>query len=409
MNTPPLSLRGHQLLADSPIPEYIREHLVRSGDAAPDDPDRYVCLSIAQNLLMWDVLDEHLNDIREVQPASIAYDDQLGSLVLRQQIAEFGSSHIWNRTVSADNVAVLAGAGAVLELLFYVLADAGDGILVPTPSYAFYWTDIETRKDLTVIPVHTSSQDGFRLTPDLLEEAATSAEVPIKALLLTNPDNPTGRLMPSEDLAACIEWARSRGIHTVVNGVYSLTTRETRRLTPVSSVVDDMGSDIHEIWAFSKDFAMSGLRAGVLVTQNKDALAAIAEIAHWSVVSGDTQHLLTRMLSDRDWVGRYLAEMRKRLTTSYVVTTAALDAAGIPYLNGDAGLFVLADIRPFMTAATWEEEHRIWRRILDKANVNVTPGSACHIVEPGFVRICFATEPPDVVASAISRIADVLG
>jgi aspartate/methionine/tyrosine aminotransferase len=403
-----LSGRGEALVAGSPVPEYISEHMERSAISGLDDPDRYIGLCVAQNLLMWDVLEPQLNRNRGVRPASVAYDNHTGSLALREQIASFGSVHIWGRTVDPDDIVVLAGAGAVLETLFYVLADPGDGILVPTPSYAFYWPDIETRDELKIVPVHTSSSRGFRLTPDLLERAASESPIPISALLLTNPDNPTGRIMSSEDLAACIRWAQSHGIHVVVNGVYSLSTHGGRAVEPVQSILGDVGDDIHEIWAFSKDFAMSGLRAGVLVSTNPEVLLAVAEVSHWSVVSGDTQHLLTTMLSDQEWTEIYLDEMRSRLSTSYQATTSALDAAGIPYIESQAGMFLVVDLRRFMDEASWAGEDRLWRQILNETNVNLTPGSACHVGEPGFMRICFATEPPEVVISAIDRVGALL-
>jgi aspartate/methionine/tyrosine aminotransferase len=100
--------------------------------------------------------------------------------------------------------------------------------------------------------------------------------------------------------------------------------------------------------------------------------------------------------------------MRSRLNTSYQATTAALDTAGIPYMEAHAGMFLLVDLRGFLDEASWSGEDELWRRILDETNVNLTPGSACRISEPGFMRICFATEPPEVVASAIDRIGALL-
>jgi 1-aminocyclopropane-1-carboxylate synthase len=110
------------------------------------------------------------------------------------------------------------------------------------------------------------------------------------------------------------------------------------------------------------------------------------------------------MLSDGAWVARYLGAMHQRLASAYRTTTSALEDAGIPYIGAEAGLFLLADFRQFMGEPTWAREDELWRRILDETNVNLTPGSACHVEEPGFMRICFATEPPEVVASAINRI-----
>ncbi len=405
---PSLSARGSSLADNSPIPEYIVTHQERVLTVDPDNPERYLGLCVAENLLMWDLLDPQINRVRGVQPSAVAYGSHTGSEALREQIARFGSEYVWGRTVDADHVVALAGAGSILESLFYVIAAHGEGVLVPTPSYAGYWFDIETRDDLTVVPVHTRSNDGFRLTPELLEEAFTQSTIPIAALILTNPDNPTGRIMASDDLMQAIEWARGHNIHIIVNGIYALSVHSGGTFIPVASIVDDVGEDIHEVWGFSKDFAMSGVRAGVLTTQNQSVLSALNAIAYWSCISGDTQHLLVNMLTDGEWLSSYIDTMRQRLAKSYRATTTALDAAGIPYLSGDAGLYLLADFRQFMPELTWEAEDRLWRRILDESNVNLTPGSACHIGEPGFMRICFATEEPGIVEVAIGRISALL-
>ena len=94
---PPLSNRGESLADVTPVPEYITEHLERLTDSAPDDPDGYIGLAIAQNLLMWDILEPQINRNRNVSPASIAYGDTTGSLEVREQVASFGSRHIWGR------------------------------------------------------------------------------------------------------------------------------------------------------------------------------------------------------------------------------------------------------------------------------------------------------------------------
>ena len=193
-----------------------------------------------------------------------------------------------------------------------------------------------------------------------------------------------------------------------MNNIYALSVHSNSSYIPTASIIGDLANDVHEVWGFSKDFAMSGVRCGVLTTCNQDVLDSVAELAYWSAVSGDTQHLLVNMLSDDAWTGDFVAKMQLRLKESYNATTSALEAAHIPYVAGDAGLFLLADFRPFMDDVSWEGEDRLWHRILDEARVNVTPGSACHVGEPGFMRICFATEPPEVVATAIKRIGSIL-
>ena len=115
------------------------------------------------------------------------------------------------------------------------------------------------------------------------------------------------------------------------------------------------------------------------------------------------------MISDEPWVDHYCAELRRRLGARYEYVSAALATAGIPIVPAQAGIFVLCDLRRFLEEPSWDAEHALWRRILDGANVNITPGSACRIAEPGFLRLCYASESVEAVESAIARVSQVLG
>ena len=63
---------------------------------------------------------------------------------------------------------------------------------------------------------------------------------------------------------------------------------------------------------------------------------------------------------------------------------------------------------PFMGEITWEAEDALWRRILQEVNVNLTPGSACRIGEPGFMRLCYASEATDAVVAGLRRVGSAL-
>ena len=131
--------------------------------------------------------------------------------------------------MAAEQVAVLAGAGSVLEILFHALADPGDGVLVPTPSYAGFWPDLETRDELSIVPVHCPSDDGFRITVGRLEQARRAAGRPVRALLFTSPSNPMGTVFEPADLAGVLAWAEEVGIHVVFDEVYALSVFGDRR------------------------------------------------------------------------------------------------------------------------------------------------------------------------------------
>jgi aspartate/methionine/tyrosine aminotransferase len=406
-----LSARGKGLIDNAPMPGYLHAHFDRLDDHydAVTNPDGYIGLCIAENKLVWDLLRPRLVAPRpNLSHEAICYDEMIGSRRFREQLSEFMGRTFLGREFDPAQIAVLAGTGSVLEILFHNIADPGDAVLVPTPSYAGFWADLETRDELHIIPVHTSSADGFTLTEELLDQAFESAPHPVKALLYTNPDNPTGAIASSNEIEMVMRWTEQRGIHLVLDEVYALSVHGDTPFVSGASLRPSLGDRIHVLWAFSKDFGSSGLRCGVLITENEDLMRSVDGLAYWSVVSGDTQYVLGEMISDRGWVDSYIGEMQARLGESYTAVTAALEEAGIPYFAAEGGFFFLCDLRGFMTDQTWEAEDALWHRILDEANVNLTPGSACRNGEPGLFRVCFATEPAATAVAAVQRVGKVL-
>jgi aspartate/methionine/tyrosine aminotransferase len=405
-----LSRRGERLLDHPPFAPYILEHFARQANAWDPvaRPDGYIALCIAENRTMWEVLVPRLAAYREIPARVLGYDAMIGNLEFRRKLAEFMSRTFLGRTVVAEQLAAVAGAGAVLELLFHAIADPGDGVLVPTPSYAGFWADLETRDELRIVPVPTSSASGFRLTTEDLDRAVGQADRPIKALLFTTPDNPLGRVYGREQLLEILEWSERAGIHVVFDEVYALSVFGARPFVSAASLRPSLGERVHVIWAFSKDFGLSGMRCGVLLSENQGVLQAVDALAYWAACSGDTQHVLGELIADREFVDGYLAQMRSRLAHTYAGVSETLAAHGIPHIPAEAGIFLLCDLRRFLAEPTWEAEQRLWQRMLDEANVNLTPGSACRIAEPGFFRLCYAAESDAAVREGVQRLVRVL-
>ena len=390
--------------------EYIVEHFARSGSSrhADGNPDGYIALCIAENRLTGDLLLPQLNPGATPPARVLGYDAMVGAVEFREQLAAFMARCILGRRFAPEQIAVVAGAGTVLENVFYALTDPGDAVLVPTPSYAGFWTDLETRDALNIVPVHCASEDGFRLTTERLDAALAGAKSEVKALLFTNPDNPRGSVATADEMERILRWAEARNIHVVFDEIYALSVFGETPFTSVASLRPTLGDHVHIVWAFSKDFGASGLRCGLLVSENEALLAAVGGLAYWGAVSGHTQWMLGQMISDEAWVDHYGAQLRKRLGATYDRVSRALDAAGIPRIDAEAGIFVLCDLRRFLDEPTWKAEHALWRRILEQANVNITPGAACHIAEPGFMRLCYAAEPIETVLTGIDRVGRLL-
>jgi aspartate/methionine/tyrosine aminotransferase len=406
---PRLSQRGQALADDPVIPEYLREHF--AGSSAPHEatirPDGYIPLCIAENKLEAGRLARALATY-EVGPEAFGYDSMIGSQAFREALADFMASRFLVRRFDAGQIAVLAGAGSVLELMFHALCDAGEGVLVPTPSYAGFWLDLETRDALEIVPVHAASDDGFRMTIEKLEHSLATARCKVRALLFTSPNNPMGWVYSREEIEGIVNWARSKGLHLVMDEIYALSVFGEAKFTSVASLAPRLGEDVHIVWAFSKDFGASGLRCGVLVSENQALIRAVDGLSYWAAVSGHTQSLLAQFIADEAAVNEFLEASRRSLAGAYRQVERGLEDLGIPFYAAQAAFFVLCDLRTWLSQPTWEAEHALWRRIVDEVGVNLTPGSACRVAEPGFFRLCFAGVDGETLDEAFRRLARVL-
>ncbi|MDF1837204.1 MAG: aminotransferase class I/II-fold pyridoxal phosphate-dependent enzyme, partial [Planctomycetota bacterium] len=352
-----LSLRGARLATQPPMADYILEHFARVDGSqgstnSMDGCSEYVPLCIAENSLLKDRVLARL-DAAPTAPAQVlGYDSMVGAERFRDELGSFMDRAFLGRRFSADQIAVLAGAGTVLEQVFYALGDPGDAVLIPTPSYAGFWTDLESRDELHIIPVHCRSEEGFELTIERLDEALRVAKRPVKALLFTNPDNPRGSIASPHQIETVLQWAETHGLHVVFDEIYALSVFGSTPFTSVASVRPSLGEHVHIVWAFSKDFGASGLRCGVLVSENQELLAAVNGLAYWSAVSGHTQWMLGQMISDDPWIDNYCTELRQTLGSTYERVVTALQEAGIPAIQAEAGIFVLCDMRSFLVEPT---------------------------------------------------------
>jgi aspartate/methionine/tyrosine aminotransferase len=401
-----LSDRGRELVANPPFPEYLDEHFRRVAEPA-QHPD-YIGLCMAENKLVLDLLEAQIARSRRPPGPALGYGPWTGSFEFRDAVAQLLSRLVLGRKVAAEHIAILAGVGSVLETVFYAIADAGQGVLIPTPSYAGFWADLETRNGLQIVPVHGAVDQDFAVTIEQFQRAYVEADCEIRAVLFTSPNNPLGTVYERDELVAVLEWASARGLHVVFDEIYALSTFGKRAFVSSASLLPTLGDRVHVVWGFSKDLAMSGFRCGALISENTALLQAVDALAYWSSCSGDTQSLLASLVSDEPWIDAFVSENQRRLRSAYDQTSIALAGASLPYFGSDAGFFLLCDLRAFLAEPTWEAEATLWRHLLDRTNVNLTPGAACRLNEPGFFRLCFASEPTMKVVEGIGRVAETL-
>jgi 1-aminocyclopropane-1-carboxylate synthase len=229
--------------------------------------------------------------------------------------------------------------------------------------------------------------------------------------LIISSHNPTGKLFSLETINQVIDWCLSKNINLIADEIYALSEHlaegEKSRFTSVGSVRPEVAlhENIHLIWGFSKDFSMSGARVGVLYTENKKVYDSIMQIAYWYSVSGFTQRTLDNMLNDK-LLFDYLSSNSKALKASCRIATDFFKSKmGAPCILSESGFFIFVFLGKYLNSNTFQAENELWRYLIDKCRVNLTPGSACFCSDPGWFRVCFAAQPLEKLQEALDRIS----
>ncbi len=371
-------------------------------------PDGYLNLGTAENRLVWDLLAPRLTARRPLTAADTRYGPLHGTQAFREQIARYLTG-VCRTEVDADHLVVVSGVTGALDIIASVLCDPGDAIVVPAPYYGAFDIDLVGRSGARLLPVPLSDGRNFQLAAAEIDHALTRAReqgVTVRAVALASPGNPVGHVHSAQTLRALAEVAGRHGVDVIVDEIYA---NSVFGATPFVSALDPAANPasaarVHLLWGFAKDFGLPGFKIGVLYSPDPDVCAAARALAYFAATSTDTQALLRDMLADTAWVARFLAESRRRLAASYGRSTALLTSLGIPFVPVDAGFSVWADLRAWLSASTFAAEHVLWEQIFEQARVNVLPGQVFSSPEPGWFRICHATDWAEV-SEGIRRIA----
>lgn len=370
-----------------------------------------ILLAVAENKLCWSRLKPRVEAaLRSVPDWTANYGPMDGRPPLKQALARFIDRRIVRDDrprVKEDHVSCAAGAAACLNNLFLSICEAGDAVLIPAPYYAAFDADLGAICDLRRVPVRLRKGD-FALTRSSLD-AAYDAAGGARALLLTNPHNPTGRCLTADELRLAVDWCEAKKMHLVSDEVYALSTlRSDRPFVSLGRVVRGaLGDRRHVVWGLSKDFGMSGLRFGCVWTQNERVLQALGTAAMFGAVPGVCQAMVTELLLDDAFCDDYLRANAVALRLSCASCAAALDALGLPYYAPAAGMFLWCDLSsllPMFGGDGWAAEERLYDALRAEIRVILTPGAAQHAAEPGWFRICYAYVERGVLDAALAAI-----
>ena len=306
-----LSQRG--VVSKTPVRDDLQEFFTAWSDPyhPSDNTEGYLVLLVAENKLSWEVLKRKIESESHgrLEDWVAGYGDFRGEERFRRALGRMMEDSFVKVPVDKDSLMVQAGCGAILDSLAWCLGEEGDSCICPAPLYPAFANDFWARARIHLHAAQTFHPD-YALTEQVLDKAfdeCLAAGKPARMLLLCNPCNPLGTIYDEQTLRMCLEWVDKKGIHLISDEIYANSIFPGETFTSVAKVAREMypqrgdaylGSNVHLTYGFSKDWAVSGMRAGVLMSHNKDLIAAASNLSCFMAMSSYTQWLWTGILED---------------------------------------------------------------------------------------------------------------
>lgn len=316
------------------------------------------------------------------------YTDSRGLRELREVIAARTEQRS-GVAVDPDRIAVANGTSPAMLLVFALLLDPGDEVILAEPHYPAYPNFVRFFGGVPV-SVPTSPGDGWRLDPEAVKRAVT---VRTRALILSSPANPTGAVQDAETTRALADL----GIPIVSDEIYDGILYGGAAPTPGLA----LDPDSFVIDGVSKRYAMTGFRLGWAIVPDAYRRALQAMLQNFFIsANGFVQRAGIAVLRDTpDPVPALcdvLAPRRDRLVRG-------LRELGFGVPDAPAGAFyVLADARRFGA-----DSLALAMTLLERAHVGVAPGIDFGDAAEGMLRFCFAVSD-ETIDLALERLAGIL-
>lgn len=332
--------------------------------------------------------DEHIREsaIDAIRENKVdRYSDPRGFLELRNSISEALLQE--KMDYSEKEIIVTAGAIEGLSSVFLSILNPGrNEVIIPTPTYSAYFRTVKVAKG-NAIPFIFDEEKGWTLDPEKLEKKITNQTA---AILLCNPNNPTGSVYTRETLLRLCDIAIKHNILIVLDEVYkNMIFDDADFYSP--AIDKKFKKNIIRVVSFSKDFSLTGWRVGFLHSDKSiiekilpvhDTLvncapvisqyAALAAIKHQDEILVNNMAIYSR---HRDIMSGYLKNLNEFLS----------------FTKPKGSYYMFPKIKNVY------DTEKFCMDLLTKANLAVVPGSDFGPGGESHIRICFGRAEEDII------------
>ena len=224
--------------AIKPALSYIDIFLEALGNQwSPSNNTGYIVLLIAENKLTTELVSKRFRQVKSVPDDVFAYNSFRGAPEFRSAVAQYAElTFASGCTIDPEDLSISSGCGAVIDNICFSVCEAGSEVLIPAPYYPAFDNDLRVKSKVEPVPVMptttatvAATEEGggggaedktFLPSNEDLDSAFSKCKNP-RILLLTNPHNPMGIVLPPQEIKRCIKWALQKGMHVISDEIYA--------------------------------------------------------------------------------------------------------------------------------------------------------------------------------------------
>jgi len=319
------------------------------------------------------------------------YSSNYGLLELRQELAQHLKSHFHVGYDPEKEILITVGTSQGLDLALRATINPGDEVIIPDPCYVAYSPCIVLAGGVPV-PVLTGIENNFSIKASEIEARITSKT---KSILIGYPSNPTGAIVPLDELNKIAEVARKYNLVVISDEVYSrLVYGVTHNC--FSGIPGTIDKTIL-IGGFSKTYAMTGWRIGYVAADRK-FIEAMTRIHQYTMLCAPIMvqmAAIEALKNGEDDIKMMVNEYDKRRH----LLVDGLNSIGLNCFEPSGAFYTFPSI-----ACTGMTSDEFSERLLMEEKVAVIPGSAFGSGGEGFVRCSYAT-PLTNIEEALTRMS----
>ena len=324
------------------------------------------------------------------------YTGMSGLLTLRQAASDFVREKYQLNYNPENEILVTIGATEALSATLTAILEEGDKVLLPAPAYPGY-EPIVNLVGAEIVEIDTT-ENGFVLTPEMLEKAILEQGDKLKAVILNYPANPTGITYSREQLEALADVLRKSEIFVVCDEVYSELTYTGGNHVSLGTMLRDQAIIINGL---SKSHAMTGWRLGFIFAP-ANFTAQLIKSHQYLVTAANTmaQHAAVEALT----AGKDDAEpMKKEYIKRRDYIIEKMTDLGFEIIKPDGAFYIFAKI----PAGYNQDSFAFLKDFAHKKAVAFIPGAAFGQFGEGYVRLSYAASM-ETIKEAMKRLEEYM-